>query len=449
MATVTAIKNKTQSGIAMRRVLDYVIQEKKTAYLNPETEEKYHLVSGQNCMPETAYREFMNTKDHYRKAKGVFFRQYVQSFKPDCGATPDQIHQMGVELAKEFDGHEVVIATHIDTDHWHNHLVVNSVNCETGLKIQINEKGLERLRQQSDAICQQFGLEILPPYQKPKQRAMNQREYRVALKGKSWKMKLLSAIDKAAQTRASKTDFIRNMKALDYGVSWIDQHKYITYTTPDGKKCRDNRLFDEKYLKSNMEAYFDGLEKAYGNQRGNQRDIDRTVPTNLGWSKTKAVECAGQTHDYGGDRINQEYGAHRTASYKRGHRPADRAGSPAASFCDRGRYEFSDEAFDRYPYQQADGSRVGYPTGDIETEHRHYGTFADAGLVPSEAQDQVGVDWGGTSSSIAALGDSIASMVDNAGAGKKKQQPLSQDVVSKEHQQQKKKKHERGMEMER
>lgn len=66
---------------------------------------------------------------------------------PDCGATPEQIHQIGLETAKAFDGFEVVVTTHIDRDHWHNHFVVNSVNCETGYKIQINEKGLEQLRQ--------------------------------------------------------------------------------------------------------------------------------------------------------------------------------------------------------------------------------------------------------------------------------------------------------------
>lgn len=60
------------------------------------------------------------------------------------------------------------MATHIDRDHWHNHFDVNSVNSETGLKIQINEKGLEELRNRSDEICQQFGLEVLTPYQKPK-----------------------------------------------------------------------------------------------------------------------------------------------------------------------------------------------------------------------------------------------------------------------------------------
>lgn len=167
MPTFTAIPEKTQTATAMRRVLDYVMQDKKTVINGIK------LVSGQNCVPESAFQEFMATKHRYGKATGVFFKQYVQSFKPNCGATPKQIHQIGLETAKAFDGFEVVVATHIDRDHWNNHFVVNSVNCETGYKIQINEKGLEQLRQRSDEICQKFGLQILQPYQKPKQRSMN------------------------------------------------------------------------------------------------------------------------------------------------------------------------------------------------------------------------------------------------------------------------------------
>ena len=113
MATFTAIPEKTQTDTAMRRVLDYVMQDKKTVINGIK------LVSGQNCVPESAFQEFMATKYQYGKATGVFFKQYVQSFKPDCGATLEQIHQIGLETAKVFDGFEVVVATHIDRDHWH------------------------------------------------------------------------------------------------------------------------------------------------------------------------------------------------------------------------------------------------------------------------------------------------------------------------------------------
>ena len=297
MATFTAIPEKTQTATAMRRVLDYVMQDKKTVI------DGIKLVSGQNCVPESALQEFMATKHLYGKATGVFFKQYVQSFKPDCGATPEQIHQIGLETAKAFVGFEVVVATHIDRDHWHNHFVVNSVNCETGYKIQINEKGLEQLRQRSDEICQQFGLQILQPYQKPKQRTMNQREYRAALRGNSKKLKLTNAIDYAVAKSRTRQQFIEQLQKLGYGVKWIDHYKYITYTTPDGQKFRDNRLPDDKYLKTNMEELFayeynqiKTNKSDTTSNTGHGRSINRTDSTDVLDAQTGAVQSAGTAH---------------------------------------------------------------------------------------------------------------------------------------------------------
>lgn len=233
----------------MRKVLDYVMQDYKTVYNDIK------LVSGQNCIPNSAYSEFMATKNQYSKANGVFFKQYVQSFKPNT-ATPEVIHQIGIETAKYFNGFEVVVATHIDRDHWHNHFVVNSVNCETGLKIQINEKGLEELRNYSDKICQPFGVETLKPYTKPKQKSMNTREYRAAMKGESWKFALMAMIDRAMKHCRTKDEFRKYMKRNGYDVKWQDNYKYITYTCPNNMKCRDIRLHEEKYRKENMELEF-------------------------------------------------------------------------------------------------------------------------------------------------------------------------------------------------
>ncbi|MCH5297810.1 MAG: relaxase/mobilization nuclease domain-containing protein [Ruminococcus sp.] len=295
MAIFTAISNKVQSAVAMKRVLDYVTQDYKTMFYDEVNDCSYNLVSGQNCVPESAYNEFMTTKHRFNKAKGVFFKQYVQSFKPDCGATPQQIHQVGVEMAKAFDGFEVVIATHIDRNHWHNHIVVNSVNSETGLKVQINEKGLEQLRNKSDEICKNYGLEVLEPYKKPKQTTMNQREYRAALRGNSKKLQLMNAIDYAVISSRSKEKFIENMKCLGYGVKWIDHYKYITYTAPDGQRFRDNRLFGEKYSKENMEDLY-GLkpittnESNTDNNRPNSECADGTDSTKVFNVETGAVQ---------------------------------------------------------------------------------------------------------------------------------------------------------------
>lgn len=272
MAIITAIPESTQNRTAMKRVLAYVMQDYKTIY------EGVKMVSGQNCMPKSAYTEFMATKNQYRKANGVFFKQYVQSFKPG-EATPDLIHQIGVETAKFFNGFEVVIATHIDRDHCHNHFVVNSVNCENGLKIQINEKGLEDLRNYSDRICQRFGLETLMPYTKPKQKAINTREYRAAMKGESWKFALMATIDQAMKYCKTKNEFKKYLKRYGYDVKWQENYKYITYTCPNNMKCRDIRLHQDKYKKEMMELEFRlrELETAkrrasYQNGRGNLRD---------------------------------------------------------------------------------------------------------------------------------------------------------------------------------
>lgn len=309
MATFIAILEKTQNATAMKRVIDYVIQDKKTIY------DGIKLVGGQNCVPESAYQEFMATKHQYGKATGVFFKQYVQSFKPDCGTTPQMIHQIGLETAKVFDGYEVLVATHIDRDHWHNHFVVNSVSCETGLKIQINEKGLEELRHKSDEICQQFGLEILAPYQKPKQRSLNQRECRAALRGNSKKLKLTNAIDYVVAMSRTKQQFTDQMQKLGYGVKWIDRYKYITYTTPDGQWFRDNRLLEDKYLKKNMEELFayeySAVKTNQSNTNHNRTDsisLDRADTTAIFDAQAGAVQSVGGEYFNDWERHCREHG---------------------------------------------------------------------------------------------------------------------------------------------
>lgn len=358
MAIFTAISEKTQTATAMKRVLDYVMQDKKTVL------DGVKLVSGQNCVPESAYQEFMATKHSYGKASGAFFKQYVQSFKPDYSATPQQIHEIGVETAKLFEGFEVVVATHIDKDHWHNHLVVNSVNCETGYKIQVNEEKLEQLRHRSDEICQRFGLETLKPYEKPKQRAMNQKEYRTALRGDSKKLRLMNAIDHAVAHSRNKRQFIDRMEKLGYGVTWIDHYRYITYTTPDGQRFRDNRLLEEKYGKTNMEELFaygyDQTETEQSHREDHQRNRrypDRTDTAPVPTSDNGAVQQDSRVlfHDWADHCAKYGFDI-RTADLS-GCERHDCAGDPAISDRDANRDS-----------RQAELNRVFHQAGIIEAD---------------------------------------------------------------------------------
>ena len=135
---------------------------------------------------------------------------------------------------------------------------MNSVNAEeSGKKFHITESEVEMLMQKSDVLCLEYGLSVLKP-KPPTERAkpMNDREYRSAEKGESWKIRLEAVISNVMRTAASKEHFIMLMEAEGYGVKWTDTRKNITYTTPEGKACRDCKLHLTKFLKESMEYEF-------------------------------------------------------------------------------------------------------------------------------------------------------------------------------------------------
>lgn len=151
------------------------------------------------------------------------------------------------------------MATHTDREHIHNHLIINSVNFENGKKFNQSKDDMQKVKDYSDRLCAEAGLRIIE--KKEYQGIYNKNEYQVALKGKSWKMKLANAIDYSLEKRKNKSEFFKNMNKLGYQVLWTQNRKYITYTTPDGLKCRDNKLSDKKYLKEEMENAINGRLK--------------------------------------------------------------------------------------------------------------------------------------------------------------------------------------------
>ena len=246
---------KPQTSNTMLFVLRYTMQDEKTV---ADDGNKY--VTGVNCTPQSAYTEFNNTKKLYGKTDNRLFYHFVQSFSVDENISPQTAHEIAVRFAEEtekFFGFEIVVSTHCDRDHIHSHFVMNSVNAESGKKFHITESEVEMLMKKSDALCREYGLSVLKP--KPtteRAKPMNDREYRSAEKGESWKIRLEAVISNVMQTAASKEHFIMLMEAEGYGVKWTDTRKNITYTTPEGKACRDNKLHLKKFLKESMEYEF-------------------------------------------------------------------------------------------------------------------------------------------------------------------------------------------------
>lgn len=291
MATVTYIRESKQSISAMKGVIDYCCQDKKVY----DEISNQRLVSGINCDGENAFSEFLATKKSYQKTDGMNFYQYVQSFSPEENITPQKAHEVALEFAeKAWREYEVLVATHCDAQHIHSHFVINSVSFENGKKLRQNPNTLKSLRALSDEICRQHNLSTLEPYSKDGMK-ISTREYRTAVKGQSWKFKLMNDIDKAMNISGSKEDFINAMSIMGYSVTWTDDRKYITYQCPNKMKCRDIKLHNDKYLKGSMENEFRYRQEQYfGKSQTEEQQLADSDRATIGRNKSDFDSVTGQ-----------------------------------------------------------------------------------------------------------------------------------------------------------
>ena len=240
----------------------YVSQVNKTLW------DGQQLVSGIGCQPETAFDEFLSTKLLHHKDGGVMFYHMVQSFPKGAAIDPRAAHEAARRLAGYFEGCEVLVCTHTDREHIHSHCIINSVNFETGKKVHMADEQIQELRVRNDQICEELGL---PKFQRDEQRqsrGMSNAEYYTADRGESWKFELMRVIDECMRCAGNREEFLVLLRSEGYNATWTDGRKNITYTTPDGRKCRDNKLHIEKYLKENMEAEF-----GYRTENDNTRNV--------------------------------------------------------------------------------------------------------------------------------------------------------------------------------
>lgn len=242
-----AIIKFTNSKSELKTIINYVTRKDKT---------NTNLITGKDCMATSCLEEMKSIKKLYNKNGGRQYIHIIQSFSPKDELDFQKAHEIGIKLANYFEGFQALVATHTDREHIHNHLIINSVNFDNGKKFNQSKKDMQKVKYYSDKLCKEAGLRIIG--KKKYQGIYNKNEYQIALKGLSWKLKLLNAIDYSLEKSKDKTEFFNNMNKLGYQVLWTKNRKYITYTTPEGMKCRDNRLNDKKYLKEEMENAING-----------------------------------------------------------------------------------------------------------------------------------------------------------------------------------------------
>ena len=227
------VKAKAGKG-SLSDVFNYVLDKEKT----DDT-----LISSKDCMAETAQKEFELTKHRFGKTDGRTYFHIVQSFSPEDNITPYEANNLGLEFAGFFEGYQTLVVTHTNREHLHNHIIVNSVSFEDGKKLHMEKADLEALKDYSNEVCRKYGL------------TTTETDTRAG-KMQKWKKDLIHTAFLAIAYTDSIEGFIGYMENHGYGVRWEADRKYITFTTPDGIKVRDNKLFDERLLKDNLELYY-------------------------------------------------------------------------------------------------------------------------------------------------------------------------------------------------
>ena len=198
---------------------------------NPEKTDGKLLVSSYGCAAETADIEFSWTRRHAIDKGTNLGRHLIQAFQPG-EVTPEQAHEIGMELAKEILGgkYEFVLTTHIDKDHVHNHLIFNAVSFADHKHYHSNKRSYHYIRRTSDRLCKEHGLSVIIPGQ---DKGKSYIEHQATQNGTSYKAKLKAAIDRLLPACSDLEELLRRLQREGYE---IKRGKYISARAPDQER---------------------------------------------------------------------------------------------------------------------------------------------------------------------------------------------------------------------
>ncbi len=247
---------------SVKRVIDYTCNPKKTEIsddlwavlhysMNPNKvvtryEETTAFVSGVGCSTENAYQEMMQIKHLFGKTMGNQAYHAYQSFKPN-EVTPQECHEIGVNLARKLWGrnYQVLVSTHLDKNHYHNHFVINSVSYINGKMFDCSEKTYYEFRRVSDEMCAQRGLSVIKNPKGHTPRTL----YFAEKRGEPTKFNLMrEAIDKAAAMSITRQQFVKALLKMGYVYEVNPNRKYPTIRSVNSKKTVRLYHLGEEYL---------------------------------------------------------------------------------------------------------------------------------------------------------------------------------------------------------
>ena len=224
---------------------------------------------------------------------------WVLSFPPErvCGykIDPRICHQIGLEFIKKIDGgqYQAVVATHMDREHPHNHIVMCAYAKDGSHKYRDTKESLMKARQICDDLSQKFGLPIIPSHSQEQTKTISWTEWKARQEGQSWKEQMRQDINSAVRIARDYDQFISLMKASGYQLRETETH--LTYIMPGDEefRCRDSKL-GKDYEKTALKAH-SGKEIYNNPERAEDNELDITWKPEKGSFKPLHIHVSRYT----------------------------------------------------------------------------------------------------------------------------------------------------------
>lgn len=282
--------------------------------------------SGLNCDIDYAKSSFKQTRALYGKENGIQAHTVIQSFKPG-EVTPEQCNQLGLELAEKIaPNHQVAIYTHTDKEHVHNHIVINSIDLETGRKYQSNKQQRDLVKQANDDICREHGLSV-PERDTAKLRYTQAEKSLIEKDQYSWKDDLREKIEHAKEHTSDFKSFSEHLEKS--GIEFKVRGKNVSYKPENVNKWVRGKTLGQDYDKGALEYEFERREREEKRESEKDPVAEYTDQFEVDWdavehnaeqlrkTRNRRIEKAKQAHHQVSNRDTRE--PERTRERPKGH----------------------------------------------------------------------------------------------------------------------------------
>ena len=285
----------------LKAAIDYIC--------NPAKTDERLLISAYGCSAETADIEFAWTRQHAIDKGENLGRHLIQAFAPG-EVTPEEAHQIGLELAKKILGgkYEFVLTTHIDCGHIHNHVIWNAVSFTDHKHYHSNKRSYYEIRRASDRLCKEHGLSVIVPGQ---EKGKSYVEHQAIRNGTSYKAKLKAAIDRLLPACADLDDLLRRLQEEGYE---IRRGKYISCRASDQERFTRLKTLGIDYTEEALTVRIAGRTRPSKCPRVQDDRIQRITviqgnqsPGLQHWAKLQKLKEGAKTLNYLAERGIDSY----------------------------------------------------------------------------------------------------------------------------------------------